>query len=908
MRADHLRTPGIAFATLLSLTLSATDYHVSSSGNDNNAGTSPAQAWRTIGRLSQVFFSLQAGDRILFERGGVYRGTVEVPQSGTAAQPIVVGAYGSGARPVIDGSTTVTGWVQHQGNIWKAPMTGPVSQVFVDGAHMTLARYPNNGWLRNDQGTSSSLHDDALGQPNGYWTGATLVVRSTFWSYSTPTVQSFNNGTLGFQPIWYDLYDYDWGYFLCNKLEELDSPGEWYHDQNTGELYLWAPGGGDPGAHLVEATTREKGLKVYWQREHIVIRDLEFRHQLGMGVHLDGGRKVRITNCKFDQLERAVQSYGWENRYDNNVFSNTFATACELVDENSIFEDNVMQQIAMVPGLGESDWGYFGLRMAGAGNIVRNNLFEDIGYIGVAVDHDALVERNVVRNATAILNDGAGISFDFADGMIIQDNIVIDTEGSIESSAPDHHIYEKANHGIYFGNTVIQNTIVRRNTVTGSSSAGIHVDHTMLSSGNQVVDNVLFNNDIQLSISDYSNYNTPNASPPYHVPVYDGTYSGNVMYCLAADQLCMRLYNVYDDDPVDFGTFSNNQYHNPYNEMSIWEHNTFAGSERFFSLERWQAERGEDAGSARSPLQLEAWEVTSVLGQEQIGNGDFDYDVSGWAGWPEQGVVSHTYSQLDNGAMGVVFSNGGSYPEFTLRRDVSNGVQAQSFYRLRFSIISNMIGELRAAVKGLTQLSGPQSLVLERVPFDQQRRDVVMIFESDLTDQARVQFTNHFNESTYFLDNVSLERVAVQAHDPFSIQELLFNETSSPQTYSITGCWAEVDGTLHSGSITLQPFEGMVIVKQDDLNCGLSTDVPEESGYAVARTTVHPNPALPGTTITWSTAAEGGVVRLMDTMGRLVHSWRPEFGSQQLALPDDLLPGTYLLVASQATARIMVQR
>ena len=54
-------------------------YHVSPNGNDNNSGTSPAQAWRTIQRADQVSF--QAGDQLLLERGGVYRGTLNIYQN-----------------------------------------------------------------------------------------------------------------------------------------------------------------------------------------------------------------------------------------------------------------------------------------------------------------------------------------------------------------------------------------------------------------------------------------------------------------------------------------------------------------------------------------------------------------------------------------------------------------------------------------------------------------------------------------------------------------------------------------------------------------------------------------------------------------------------------------------------------
>ena len=44
-----------------------TDYHVSPSGDDAASGTTPATAWRTIGRVNAATFG--PGDRVLFEGG-----------------------------------------------------------------------------------------------------------------------------------------------------------------------------------------------------------------------------------------------------------------------------------------------------------------------------------------------------------------------------------------------------------------------------------------------------------------------------------------------------------------------------------------------------------------------------------------------------------------------------------------------------------------------------------------------------------------------------------------------------------------------------------------------------------------------------------------------------------------------
>ena len=140
--------------------------------------------------------------------------------------------------------------------------------------------------------------------------------------------------------------------------------------------------------------------------------------------------------------------------------------------------------------------------------------------------------------------------------------------------------------GIYFGNAVIQNCIIQRNTVS-NCSMGIHVDHTMVSTNNQVKDNVLYNNKTQLNISDRSNYNGPGATSPFYLASFNTVYSGNQLYALSADQLCMEIWNCYQQGNVDFGTFTNNKVYNPYNELSIRNWNLGVSQVETFTLERW---------------------------------------------------------------------------------------------------------------------------------------------------------------------------------------------------------------------------------------------------------------------------------------------------------------------------------
>ena len=111
----------LLLAGLLSALLAySTDYYVSPGGNDSNNGTSQGTAWKTIWRVNQSTFSFNPGDRVLFERGGVWRGEIVLGNSGTVSQQITLGAYGSGAKPLIKGSELVSEWSVYQGHIWRA--------------------------------------------------------------------------------------------------------------------------------------------------------------------------------------------------------------------------------------------------------------------------------------------------------------------------------------------------------------------------------------------------------------------------------------------------------------------------------------------------------------------------------------------------------------------------------------------------------------------------------------------------------------------------------------------------------------------------------------------------------------------------------------------------------------------
>lgn len=86
---------------LCATSVGAQTYHISNNGNDTNDGLTPQTAWRTVEKVNQSEFV--AGDEVLFESGGVWSGSLWAKGSGTKENPIKIGCYGDGEKPIING-------------------------------------------------------------------------------------------------------------------------------------------------------------------------------------------------------------------------------------------------------------------------------------------------------------------------------------------------------------------------------------------------------------------------------------------------------------------------------------------------------------------------------------------------------------------------------------------------------------------------------------------------------------------------------------------------------------------------------------------------------------------------------------------------------------------------------------
>jgi hypothetical protein len=112
------------------ISAAGTVYYVANSGSDRNDGTSPSTPWQTVAQVIGFQANLKPGDQVLFERGSVWHEDLILTNvNGTPSQPIVFSAYGTGSRPLIDGSSSTFACVEAD----QSRRSTNVSYVTIDG-------------------------------------------------------------------------------------------------------------------------------------------------------------------------------------------------------------------------------------------------------------------------------------------------------------------------------------------------------------------------------------------------------------------------------------------------------------------------------------------------------------------------------------------------------------------------------------------------------------------------------------------------------------------------------------------------------------------------------------------------------------------------------------------------------
>ena len=452
----------LAYTTIAS----ATDYYISSSGNDTNNGLSSATPWRTIAKVNSLYSILKPGDRVLFNCGDLWREQLNVPSTGSEGAPIVITSYGTGPEPIIQKTTQVLSWTQvGSTHVYYATQSSKPVNVFISDAYCQPVHWPTTvgdvsptfKYPSENSADNTHLIDTALtGKVSADLAGVQINIFTNEYYQRTGIVSAFDGigvmttSTLGEIPTTSMKY----------YLTALAGPGNayadkswmmsentWFYDQDAQRLYVWAIGGGNPVVAEV-ADQSSTGILVI-DKSYITIDGINFRYtDNGIAVYslTTNQTGIIIKNCKFEyNLYDAIRLEGTAEHkvsgiiidnsvsYNNNYGIVLFNYSTSLVHGNEVLFTGTYP---LLPGICYS--------------MLINNNFNDGTFV--------TIDSNVVSYSS-----NAGIAVMNSYKSIITNNKV------------DHtNISRLDGGGIYIANT--NNSTLSGNVLTGGTGAGIYLD------------------------------------------------------------------------------------------------------------------------------------------------------------------------------------------------------------------------------------------------------------------------------------------------------------------------------------------------------------------------------------------------------------------------------------------------
>jgi hypothetical protein len=610
------------FFSILSLAFSsaANKYYVSQSGNDAASGTSINTAWFSIAKVNT--FPFRPGDVILFKRGDRFYGTITVGQSGSAGNPIVFGAYGTGSKPVITGFTNLSNWINDAKGIYEYNCTTcqlDLNMVTINDTLQPVGRWPrvtaaNEGYLTFQSHTgNSSITSDAIENAPSF-IGAILVIKKIQYILERERVTAQTGTTISYSPLPGSVSSPvdNYGFFFQNHVNALTKTGDWCYDSSSKKIKVL-----HDTANIKAATLP---YLVRCKYSFITFENLTFSGcDSSAFIVTVSPNNIIIQNCtiEFSGINGIIcqgSVKGVTMNYDSILYSGSNAINAGGA-RNWVITNCVILNTGMVIGMGQSgSQNYTGIFITGSHSLVQYNRVINTGYIGIRPQQDSFqVKNNFVDHFCMILQDGGGI-YTYSDsnkyGRIIRANIILNGVGDRHGMKVDlTNPYNQAVHGLYMDNNS-RHTIIDSNTVAFCAYGGLEMNTG--TNDLMVQHNTFYNNgvdQIDLGISDtlYANI----------------TFRNNLLFSTQPDQLTLIL-NLFNGASFNtMGSFDSNYYCRPllepkgvntggYSHGQNWSFPYSDGgiifyhpTKHFYSLDKWKMLSNLDLNTTSTPLPVQ---------------------------------------------------------------------------------------------------------------------------------------------------------------------------------------------------------------------------------------------------------------------------------------------------------------
>jgi hypothetical protein len=421
------------------------DLHVAPTGIDSNPGTKTAP-YQHLAAARDAARGLAGKETVTIHvADGVYylpqTLVFEPADSGTGKHPIIYQAANEGKAVLSGGLKLDLKWEAQNDGIFKAitPAGLSIDQLFIDGDRQRMARYPNfdpNKTTAAYQGFSSAAFSKERAakwsDPAGGYIHAMHV--SCWGGYHYRITGKKPDGEITHEGGWQNNRQMGMHKdfrMVENIFEELDAPGEWFHNPKTNTLYFKPEDGMDLAKatvevvrlrHLVEFNgTSKQPVK------HITLKGFTYRHAArtfmdtresllrsdwtiyrGAAVLLTGTENISILDSEFDQ-----------------------------VGGNAVFVNHYNRR-ALIKGCHIHDAGASGVCFVGDPNAVRDPLFEysqqnDLTKIdrtpGPKTDNypaESAVEDCLIHGIGRVERQPAGLQISMARQITVRDTSIYD--------------------------------------------------------------------------------------------------------------------------------------------------------------------------------------------------------------------------------------------------------------------------------------------------------------------------------------------------------------------------------------------------------------------------------------------------------------------------------------------------
>lgn len=852
--------------------VSAKNYYVAANGSNANTGTSITAPWQTISKLNAAFASMAPGDSILFRRGDVFYGTVVVGKSGSSGKPLVISAYGTGAKPVITGFITASSWTLVSAGIYQAYVPAAKStlnMVTVNGIPQALGRYPNatdanGGYLSYESFSGSSAITDSQLTSAVNWTGAEAVIRKKLWVLDRCKITAHSGSTLTYTNTSSSTYTgtNNFGYFIQNDARTLDQPGEWYFKSSTKYLQLYF-GAVAPSAYAIKVSTLDTLLSMS-SRSYISVNNLAFDGANATALITKNGSFVNIQNCDFTNAGNGgISVQGTSNVLIENCGTN-YMLNCGISVSSSSTSNITIRSCAVkntgsLPGMGLSNGNsYKGIIASAANNLLMEyNTVDTTGYVGLEFQGSNVnVRYNKVDYFDCIKDDAGGI-YTYASGTdaapgkiytnrVISNNIVMNGAGAPKGRTGS----SLSASGIYLDGRTM-NVIVENNTVFNNGKNGIHSNNP---SGVTIRGNTSYNNLNAMSLMRWS-----------WGSISGLTMKNNIFFPATSAQRCLYYTNAALNTPTissvqgaltGLGNIDSNIYSilNPLafnSEIYASEGGALIQSSPM-SLDGWRAFAIHDINAKKPVNSPAAYALDSTIGNNKFSNGLFATNISGitlfgsnvTATWDNSGVT-------DGGSLRINFAIATANKYVVLHSPVG-AISANKQYVLRFTTYgTTQLGIVRAYIR---KTSSPYNnlVATQTSSFGIGKTMHEFLFNAPLTD-AGGSFVIEIeqNSGTTYIDDVSFYEASAKLNDVPSQLRFEYNAGRGPITINLDAAYTGVDGQAYQGALTLQPFTSVILIKNPATvaarpvapNAQKNVATAQKPGNKLLKLLAYPNPS-----------------------------------------------------------------